>query len=90
MMGACVMDAQLCRRFFLDPQLTFHRRYEALRAFFVENRPVAEIASQFGYKPTALIVMISRFHAQYRRGSLPPFLSPTVEVDLLVNSDVKT
>ena len=77
-------------RRFLEPSNASHRQYEALRAFFVENRPVAEIASQFGYKPTALNVMISRFHAQYRRGSLPPFLSPTVEVDLLVNSDVKT
>jgi hypothetical protein len=89
-MGACLMDAQPCRRFFLDPHLTFHRRYEALRAFFVDDRPVAEIASQFGYKPTALNVMISRFHAQFRRGSVPPFLSPTVEGDLLVNSDAKT
>jgi hypothetical protein len=89
-MGACVMDGQLCRRFFLDPQLTFHRRYEALRAFFVDGRPVAEIASQFGYKPTALNVMISRFHAQFRRGSVPPFLSPTVEGDLPVSGDVKT
>ena len=52
---------------------------DLLRAFFVEDRPVAEIASQFGYKPTALNVMISRFHAQFRRGSVPPFLSPTVE-----------
>ncbi len=89
-MGACVMDGQLCRRFFLDPQLTFHRRYEALRAFFVDGRPVAEIASQFGYKPTALNVMISRFHSRFRRGSVPPFLSPTVEGDLPVNGSVKT
>jgi hypothetical protein len=89
-MGACVMDGQPCRCFFLDPQLTFHRRYEALRAFFVEDRPVAEIASQFGYKPTALNVMISRFHAQFRRGSLPPFLSPTVGGDHPVKSDAKT
>ena len=89
-MGACVMDGQLCRRFFLDPQLTFHRRYEALRAFFVDGRAVAEIAAQFGYKPTALNVMISRFHAQFRRGSVPPFLSPTVEGDLPVSSDAKT
>ena len=89
-MGACVMDGQLCRRFFLDPQLTFHRRYEALRAFFVDDRPVAEIAAQFGYKPTALSVMISRFHAQFRQGSIPPFLSPMVEGDLPVNGGVKT
>ena len=84
------MDVQPCRRFFLDPRLTFHHRYEALRAFFVEDRPVAEIASQFGYKPTALKVMISRFHSQFRRGSVPPFLSPTDEVDLPVNSVAKT
>ncbi len=89
-MGACVMDGQPCRRFFLDPQLTFHRRYEALRAFFVEDRPVAEIASQFGYKPTALNVMISRFHAQFRGGSVPPFLSPTVGGDHPAKSDAKT
>jgi hypothetical protein len=83
------MDAQPWRRFFLDPQLTFYRRYEALRAFFVEDRPVADIASQFGYKPAALNVMISRFHAQLRRGSVP-FLSPTVEDGPPVNSDAKT
>ena len=75
-MGACVMDGQPCRRFFLEPQLTFHRRYEALRAFFVEDRPVAEIAAQFGYKPTALNVMISRFRAQFRRGQRPPLFVP--------------
>ena len=43
------MDGQPGRRFFLDPQLTFHRRYEALRAFFVEDRPLAEVAAKFGY-----------------------------------------
>jgi hypothetical protein len=88
-MGARAMDGQPCRRFFVEPKLTFHRRYEALRAFFVENRPVTEIAAQFGYKPTALQVMIRRFHAQFRRGHVPPFLSPTVEGDHLANSVVK-
>jgi hypothetical protein len=84
------MDGQPCRHFFLEPKLTFHRRYEALRAFFVEDRPVPEIAAQFGYKPTALKVMISRFHTQFRQGSVPPFLSPTVEEDQPDSCDVKT
>lgn len=84
------MDAQPYHRFFVEPQLTFHRRYEALRAFFVENRPVAEIAAQFGYKPTALDVMISRFRSQFRRGQVPPFLFPTVADDHWVNDAVKT
>ncbi len=52
------MDDQPCRSFFLQPRSTFHRRYEALRAFFIEGRPLAEVAAQFGYKPTALNVLI--------------------------------
>lgn len=84
------MDGQLCRRFFLEPQLTFHRRYEALRAFFLEDRPVAEVAAQFGYKPNALKVMISRFRAQFRQGRVPPFSSPTVAGAHPANGDVKT
>jgi hypothetical protein len=65
------------RRFFLDPELTFHRRYESLRAFFVEARPLAEVAARFGYKPTALNVMISRFNPQVRKRCVPPFSSRT-------------
>ena len=67
------MDGQLYRRFFLDPQLTFHRRYEALRAFILEDRPQAEVAAKFGYKPAALKVMISRFKAELRKERVPPF-----------------
>jgi hypothetical protein len=76
-MGASTMDGQLGRRFFLDPQLTFQRRYEALRAVIAEDRPVTEVAARFGYKPAALSVMISRFNSQLRRGDVPPFFLPT-------------
>jgi hypothetical protein len=76
-MGARAMDGQPGRRFFLAPQLTFHRRYEALRAIFVEDRPLVEVAAKFGYKPTALNVMISRFNSQLRKGHISPFLSQT-------------
>jgi len=72
-MGGTVMDPQSGRRFFLEPNLTFHRRYEPLRAFFIDNRPAAEIAAQFSYKLTAFKVMISRFRAQVRLGQVPPF-----------------
>jgi hypothetical protein len=67
------MDGQLCRRFFLEPALTFHRRYEALRAVFVDERPVEEIAKQYGYKHAAFKVTVSRFRAQCREGCIPPF-----------------
>jgi hypothetical protein len=75
-MGAHTMEDPLCRRFFLEPQLTFHRRYEALRAVFVEQRPLGEVAEQFGYKPTALSVMVGRFRAQCRHERIPPFSFP--------------
>jgi hypothetical protein len=34
---------------FLSPQNTSHRQYEALRAYFVERLPAAEVAERFGY-----------------------------------------
>jgi hypothetical protein len=71
------MDGQLGRRFFLDPQLTFQRRYEALRAVVAEGRPVTEVAARFGYKPAALSVMTSRLNTQLRRECVPPFFLPT-------------
>jgi hypothetical protein len=70
------MNDQPCRSFFLEPQASFHRRYEALRAFFVEGHPPAEIAARYGYKPAAFNVMISRFRGQIRRDTVPPFFSP--------------
>ena len=48
-----------------------------MRAFFVEARPLAEVAARFGYKPTALNVMISRLSSQVRNGFVPLFSSPT-------------
>ena len=65
-------------RFFLEPQQTFHRRYEALRAIVVDGEPVDRVAERFGYKTSALRSMVSRFRADRRRGVAPPFFSPTV------------
>jgi hypothetical protein len=71
------MDDQPCRSFFLQPRSPFHRRYEALRACFIEGRPPAEVAVQFGYKPAALNVLISRFRHDVRGQDIPPFSSAT-------------
>ena len=57
----------------LVTQSTFHRRYEALRAYFIEARPVAEVAARYNYKLEALKVMISQFRTQCRDDRLPPF-----------------
>ena len=68
------MDDTRCREFFLEPRETYHRQYEALRAFFVEGRPLNEIAQQFGYQESSLNVMISNFRTQVKVNNLRPFL----------------
>ena len=75
------MDDRPCRSFFLQPQSASHRRYEALRAFFIEGRPSAEVAVQFGYKPAAFKVLVSRFRHDVRGQDIPPFSSPTAADD---------
>jgi hypothetical protein len=69
------------RRFFLEPEQTFHRRYEALRAILVDDEPIDRVAERFGYKLSALRSMVSRFRADRRRGVTPPFFSPTAAGD---------
>jgi hypothetical protein len=49
------------RRFFLEPALPKQRQYEALRARFVEGRPSAQVARDFGYSPGALRVLCHGF-----------------------------
>jgi hypothetical protein len=74
-MRADTMDDQPCRSFFLQPRSASHRRSEALRAFFIEGRPWAEVAVPFGYKPAAFKVLISRFRHEVRGQDIPPFSS---------------
>ena len=59
------------RRFFLQPRTARQRQYEALRAYFVEQRPSAEVARTFGYTPGSLSVMCSVF----RHGRAPDFFA---------------
>ena len=54
---------------FLRPSHPYHRRYEALRAYFVEHLPSTEVARRFGYTPRSFEVLVSRF----RKSDLPPF-----------------
>jgi hypothetical protein len=71
------MEGTPTSRFFLEPEQTFHRRYEALRAVFVEGQPLDRVAERFGYKLSTLQAMISRFRADCRRGVTPPFFLRT-------------
>ena len=48
-----------CGRFFTEPGTARQRQYEALRAFYVDQRPSAECARSFGYSPGAFRVLLS-------------------------------
>jgi hypothetical protein len=48
-------------RMFLEPRNSTHRQYEALRAFFVEGRPQAEVARDFGYSVGSFRVLCCKF-----------------------------
>ena len=71
------MDGSPTRRFFLEPQQTFQRQYEALRAIFVDDEPLERVAERFGYKPSALRSMASRLRTDCHRGVATPFFSRT-------------
>jgi hypothetical protein len=52
------------RRFFLEPSSPRQRQYEAFRAYFVEERPSAEVARAFGYTPGTFAVMCHGFRRE--------------------------
>ncbi len=60
-----------CRRFFLEPRSPRQRQYEALRAYFVDERPSAAAARLFGYTPGSFQVMCHHF----RRDTDPTFFT---------------
>src|SRR6266852_278978 len=60
-----------CRRVFLQPTSPKQRQYEALRAYYVDERPAAAVARDFGYSPGAFHVMCHHF----RRQAAPVFFA---------------
>lgn len=67
------MQDSLYRRFFLEPHQSLHRRYEALRAVFVDGQPQVEVAERLGYTYTTLRRLVSDFRVQCRADQVPPF-----------------
>ena len=61
-------------RAFLAPSNPTHRQYEALRAYFVDQRPSAEVAGRFGYTPGSFRVLCCDFR---KNPSRPFFLAPS-------------
>jgi len=62
-----------CERFFLEPNSSKQRQYEAFRAYFIEKRPAADVARTFGYTLGSFHVMCHHFR---REVSPSFFVSP--------------
>ena len=62
-----------CRHFFAKPATARQRQYEALRAFYVDQLPSAEVARRFGYSAGAFRVLCHAF----RHGDRQEFFSAT-------------
>lgn len=64
-------------RFFLQPQNSTHRQYEALRAYFVDGLPSAEAARRGGYTPGSFRVLTHQFRQDpHRQFFLPAAKGP--------------
>lgn len=64
-------DITDCQNFFREPTTARQRQYEALRAYFLEGKPSAEVARQFGYTSGSFRILCHHF----RRGELPDFFA---------------
>jgi transposase len=51
-------------RFFSSPQGVAQRRYEALRAYFVEGATAAQAAERFGYAPATMVALVRDFRPE--------------------------
>ena len=60
-------------RAFLEPRNATHRQYEALRAYFVDEEPSADVAQRFGYTPGSFRVLCHEFRKNLDR----EFFCPT-------------
>ena len=67
------MDDTLCYQFFLEPADPQQRKYEALRAVFIDQMPQNEVAARFGFSYDLVRRMVSDFRYQCRQGQAPLF-----------------
>lgn len=66
---------------FLSPLNTAHRQYEALRAYFVERLPAADVAQRFGYTPGSFHQLAHQFRNDPQRQFFVDSPRPGVKTD---------
>jgi len=67
------MDDTPCQRYFLEPDQPLHRRYAALRAFFIDGLPLQAVAEQFGSTYHTIRSWVRDFRTICRASQVPPF-----------------
>ena len=60
------MDDTRCQGFFSETTNPYHRRYEALRAVFVEGRSQKKVAEEFGYQYGSFRQLVYEFRQHCR------------------------
>lgn len=68
------MDGVNFADFFLNPKLANHRRYEALRSHFVDEKSMHDVAQQFGVSYGTMRNWVSEFCSAQSLGNVSPFL----------------
>ena len=69
------MDDTPYREFFARPTHPYHRRYEALRAVFLDGLPQGQAAARFGYAYGAFRQLVYQFRRGCAAGTPSPFFS---------------
>jgi len=68
------MDDTSCREFFSQSTHPYQRRYEALRAVFVEGQAQNQVAEQFGFEYSSLRQLVYEFRQHCSNSAEPsPF-----------------
>jgi hypothetical protein len=70
------MDDTACRQFFARPTNPYHRRFEVLRAVFVEGRAAKDVAEQFGLGERSVRQLVYEFRQHCQdAGTASPFFA---------------
>ena len=74
------MNRDICQQFFLQPDGIRQRRYEVLRAVFVDDDTALDVADRFRLSHGTVRNWVSQFSAQLERGEHPPFSMATARI----------
>lgn len=74
--------------FFLNPKSTSQKQYEALRSYYIDNKPAKDVAEKFGYKHRGFTSIVLDFNKKLERNNgenlffanIPKGRKPTSEI----------